>query len=196
MPIRPGPFVSGQIALALARVPGRMERDEDEAYRILDHIIASYKRGEFTDEEVVVRFGDPPQLRTLKSLPEDARGEIESLSRLIWRDAVMLSFGAAKRYVETSSLAGAPRLLVDWFTDDATLKSGHHRGRSDADRPIMAVLDAWMKANYQPGAKRTPTLEACRKATGATWREAAAAFKRLPDDVRLAPGQKRLPQRK
>jgi hypothetical protein len=139
MPLRPGPFVCGQIALALARVPGRMERDEDEAYRILDHIIASYKRGEFTDDEIMVFFGKPPQIRTLKSLPEDARGEIESLFRPIWRDAVMLSFSAAKRYLEASTLAGAPRLLFDWFTDNTSPRSSH---RAIRDRPSAAAGDS------------------------------------------------------
>jgi hypothetical protein len=191
MPIRPGPFVCGQIALALARVPGRLERDEDEAYRILDHIIASYRRGEFTDEEVVVWFGEPSQLRTLKSLPEDARGEIESLFLPIWREAVMLTFDAAKRYLEASTLAGARRLLDDWFTDNASPRSSHRpEGSANSSRPTAARLDEWMAANVQHGAKRDDTIADCRSATGATFREAKAAFARLPDEMKLKRGQK------
>ena len=194
MPIRPGPFVCGQIALALARVPGRFERDEDEAYRILNHIIASYERGEFADDEIVVLFGEPRQLRTLKSLPEVARREIESLFLPIWRDAVMLTFDAAKRYLEASTLAGAHRLLDDWFADNGSSRSNQRPGGSaNRSRPTAALLDEWMAVNAQRGAKRDDTIADCRKATGATFRDAKAAFARLPDEMKLKRGQKLAP---
>ncbi len=140
MPPRPGPFECAQLSLALARLPGRFERDEDEAYRILNHIIASYKRGVFADDEVVVLFvepGEPPQLRPVKSLPEDARREIEDGASL-WRDgAVMLTSSATKRYLEASTLAGAPRVLVDWFTDDASPRSPGYAAAGDGKQLLV-----------------------------------------------------------
>jgi hypothetical protein len=111
-----GPFVCGQIARALARAPGRLEVDEEEAYRILDDIITWWRSGKFgPDEAVVIVDGDghPPQrqVRPLASVLDEAqqRGEpLQLWPRLHWRDAIMLTYSAAKRYVETFRFARGP----------------------------------------------------------------------------------------
>jgi hypothetical protein len=40
-----------EIAQALARLPGRLEFDRDEAHRIGEDMYDAFERGEFTDEE-------------------------------------------------------------------------------------------------------------------------------------------------
>ena len=57
-------------------------------------------------------------------------------------------------------------------------------------RPTAAVLDGWMHENVQRGMKRADAIKACVKATGATHREAAKAWGRLPDKFKLKRGQR------
>jgi hypothetical protein len=130
-------FVCGQIARALARAPGRFEVDEEEAYRILDDIIAWWESGKFGPDEVVVVVdgdGDPPQLqrRPLSLVLDEAqqRGEpLQLWPRLHWRDYIMLTYPAAKRYVETCGSTGAPRLLSELFSDATAAR---HRSEPSA----------------------------------------------------------------
>jgi hypothetical protein len=58
------------------------------------------------------------------------------------------------------------------------------------DRPTPAELDGWMVENVHHWVKRYLTIAACCHATGATSREAAAAFGRLPADKKLGRGKK------
>ena len=165
MPLCPGPFGCRQLASALSRLPGRFETDENEAYLILDHIIESYMRGVFADDEVVVLFGDPPHHRSVKTLPTDALGELEN--RNLWRaDAIMLTFSAAKRYLEASNLAGAPRVLAEWFTDNASPRSSHSReqpqGPSNATReePKPPIGAACLEAHFRAIKKKKSPVPA------------------------------------
>jgi hypothetical protein len=60
-------FQFGRIAWKLARLPGRWEADQDEAYRILNELIAWYERDEFAEDEVlVVLVADPQHFVALK----------------------------------------------------------------------------------------------------------------------------------
>jgi hypothetical protein len=62
-------------------------------------------------------------------------------------------------------------------------------------KPTPAELDEWMHRTVKRGAKRDDTIANCRKATGATFRDAIAAWRRLPDVLKLKRGQ-RTPPRK
>ncbi len=180
-------FYIFEIAQKLAREPGRLEFDRDEAYRIGGDMYDWYRRGEFGEREVVAQYGDPPSFGPIGRAEEEARRrgqEWQDLDFGLWYGAIGLTYPAAKRYVEGCGLAGAARVLRDWFSD-----ADQSRGK----RPTDAELDEWMKRNVKPGAKRDPTIADCREATGATVRAAAAARRRLPDKILLRPGQKRLP---
>lgn len=118
MPLVPGPFGCGQIALGLSRRPGRQEADQEEADRILNQIKAWWHRGQFADDEVVARFGDPPQLRPLAELVRQQAARWDP-SLLEWRYCILLTFAAAKRFVEASTVDAAHRLLHEWFTPTA-----------------------------------------------------------------------------
>ena len=147
MPGRPGPFVCGQIALALARQPGRLEIDEDEAYRILNQIIACWEHREFAQDEVVVLFGEPPQLQPLDLVLEHAKQRGEPLDlwpRREWRDGIMLTATAARRYLEGCGLAGAPRILREWFSGVLASEPASVRGAAHAPE------NRWAGAGKQP----------------------------------------------
>jgi hypothetical protein len=58
-------------------------------------------------------------------------------------------------------------------------------------KPTSTELDEWMLGNVKRGDKRDPTIAACCADTRATWREALAAWRRLPDELRLKRGQKK-----
>jgi hypothetical protein len=51
-------------------------------------------------------------------------------------------------------------------------------------------LDTWMRENVHRGVKRDDAIADCCTATGATVRGAAAAWKRLPGEVKLKRGQR------
>jgi len=107
---------AGQLALGLSRVPGRMETDDAEAYRILHHLMAWYALGKFAPDEVVVchdELGLQP-LREIEKLQE------QEVGLFLWREAVMLTRAACKRYLEQSTLEGAPRQLSEWFSTTAS----------------------------------------------------------------------------
>jgi hypothetical protein len=121
-PIRDRPiFKFGHIAAKLARLPGHMEWDQDEAYRILDDLMLCYARQEFADDEVLVLVADPAHFAPLKPRLADVEEEYRvNCSQILffWRDGVMLTRDALKRYLQRSTLEGAPRLLREWFLDD------------------------------------------------------------------------------
>jgi hypothetical protein len=98
-----------------------------------------------------------------------------------WRDLVILTRAAVRRYLKGCQLAGARRLLLEWGF------SGRQTPSSKRRRPDAAELDAWMEAK---AAKRDQTLRDCCDQTGATWRDADAAWKRLRFKRGLKQGQK------
>jgi hypothetical protein len=57
-------------------------------------------------------------------------------------------------------------------------------------KPTDAELDVWMSENVQRGVKRLNAICDCRAATGATSRAAAAAWNRLPQNLKLTRGQR------
>jgi hypothetical protein len=145
-------FKFGQIALKLSRRPGRAETDQDEAYRILDDLIAWYERHEFAEDEVLVLVDDPPRFVQIESRLDEIEREY------LWRDAVMLTRAALRRYLERSTLAGAPRLLREWFPDTilpiraddaapADLKP--HDAEKGASRrgPVAGTIDRYGKSD-------------------------------------------------
>jgi hypothetical protein len=176
-----GPFYIHELARAIARLPGRAEVDEQEAYRITDDIAEWYRRGEFDDSEVVAFVGDPPMPRSLADMKKDLhrRGESWCLSQPEWRAAYCLTAPAARRYLEGCGFDGALRVLREWLGDSP--------GRR---KPTADELDEWMRRNVLQPAKREPTIKACMEATGATWRDASAARTRLPEELKLKRGQR------
>ena len=59
-------------------------------------------------------------------------------------------------------------------------------------KPTSEELDEWMSENVRHWGKRDQTIKACREDTGATVRDAAAAFGRLPADRTLPAGARHL----
>lgn len=57
-------------------------------------------------------------------------------------------------------------------------------------RPTAAQLDAWMRDNYRKGDKREPIIKDCCAQTGARWRDAVDAYKRLPSSLKRTRGQR------
>jgi hypothetical protein len=185
MRTRPGPFYIFEISERIARLPGRAEVDREEAIRISDDIAEWYLRGEFHDDEVVAYTVDAPGLRSLAEIKADfrRRGENWRLWQPEWRAGYALTAPAARCYLEGCGFAGAPRVRREWFGDPP-------KDKATRPKPTSDELDEWMRKNVQRGAKRDLTLKACRDATGATYREAAAAFGRLPQDLKLKRGQR------
>jgi hypothetical protein len=110
------PILVRTLAEALARLPGRLEVDKEEAERIGVDLWERRQRGEFSAEEIVAQFvrpDDPPDAprtwRPLADLDADiCLGEW-------WYGSVALTRPAARRYVVNCGLAGAPRVFVEWF---------------------------------------------------------------------------------
>jgi len=100
-------FRMGQVALRLARLPDRMDRDEEEARKILDDLIVWWRCGEFAEDEIVV-FVDGRFSSITPWLEEVEHNHL-------WQDAVLLTRPAVKRYLEHSTLPSARRLLAEWF---------------------------------------------------------------------------------
>jgi hypothetical protein len=106
------PIFIGDLARSLARLPGRLEFDREEAVRIATDIAERYLRGEFADEEVVAMAGDPPRFIPYVHTGEYRAGTINAN---LWYAAVALTPPAVRRYLERCGLAGAPRVLAEWF---------------------------------------------------------------------------------
>jgi hypothetical protein len=173
-------FRMAEVALRLARLPGRMERDEDEALRILGDLIAWYKRGEFAEHEVVVFIDDP--LGFISVTPR--LDEVESLQ--LWRDAVMLTRDAVERYLDGSSLGGARRLRHEWFSRE-TSKKGKPGPKADIRKQTASKMLADLM-NHQRTLEElnSDTLEALVSAYGSSGntaklarKDAVADFKRV-----------------
>ncbi len=125
-------FLFGEIADALARTPGRLEVDVAERGRILLDLADRTCRGEFNlsdDSEVVTLIGEPPYFVPIA--PVRAGGFLANPEALIFRR------DACRRYVQNSSLDGAPRVLTAGFPEQA---SGMQSSRGDATRPNTGKL--------------------------------------------------------
>jgi hypothetical protein len=57
-------------------------------------------------------------------------------------------------------------------------------------RPTPIELDVWMQQHVTRGKKRDDVIQACHDETGATFRDAAAAWGRLPSELKLSKGQR------
>jgi hypothetical protein len=154
MRARLGPFYIYDLARAIARLPGRTEVDEQEAIRITDDIAEWYLRGEFHDDEVVAYAGEPPALRSLAEIKDDARrrGENWHLSQPEWRAVYFLTAPAARRYLQGCGLVGGPRVLRDWFGaaeaeipaaggSKAGLPKGRHRRPGPKGEKRIGIAD-------------------------------------------------------
>jgi hypothetical protein len=118
-------FPLGVIALRLSRKAGRLETDEDEAYRIVVHLKGYCDRDEFGDDEVVVLVNEAPHIVPAKDRLAQEFGS--AIPLLIWRDAVLLTRSAVERFLRRCGLAGAPRLLAEWGFEEGLIfprKSG------------------------------------------------------------------------
>jgi hypothetical protein len=135
VPARSGPFYVIEIAQALARRPGHLEFDRAEARRIAYDMYDAFERGEFADEEVVARYGDPPRIGPIAQAAEEARrqGWEWEMHAELWYRAVALTDSAARRYIEGCGLTGAARLLGEWFGD--TKKARQLEARAPSKNP-------------------------------------------------------------
>jgi hypothetical protein len=149
-------FSFRQIALKLARLPGRLKVDQDEAYRVLHELIAWYERQEFAEDEVLVIVDDPPRFVPLKPRFDEMEREYRAECRPMlqfWQDAVMLTRAALKRYLERSTLEGAPRLLQEWFFSDAATPAMRTIPKRPIPKPdLMVYLKAIKKEGGPPPA--------------------------------------------
>lgn len=129
MPAGGGPFYILDLAQALARLPDRLEFDRDESYRIGRDMFEWFQRGKFKAEEVVVRYGDPPRFIAIGDAMADARrhGKPSEIDPNLWYAAVALTYTAAKRYIECCGLAGAQRLLNEWFISPTSARNSDQR---------------------------------------------------------------------
>jgi hypothetical protein len=223
MPLRAGPFSSSEIACALARLPGRQEIDRLEAFRIVDQLVSWWRRGEFGKDEIVVliarKENSEPELCPFKEAVAEGHVTLDDFEWLAQRGFLMLTFDAAKRFIEASTVDAAPRVLHEWFTvapsapltappDAAPLHdalaaeravaglpadTANRKPRSERQHPTDADLDAWMQQHVTRGTKRDGAIQACRDQMGPTHRAAAAAWDRLPDELKLKRGQRTTP---
>ena len=102
-----------KLAQELARFPGRLEIDKQEAWRIAVDTAERYIRGEFDQKEVVAMVArDPPRF-----LPYIETGEYDgkTLNLNLWWAAIALTRPAALRYLENCGLTGAERVLREMF---------------------------------------------------------------------------------
>jgi hypothetical protein len=148
---RSGPFSVLEIAIALARLPGRLERDLDEEIRIASDLYERYQRGEFAENEVLAKYGDPPRMRPLVGSGEDpqqlASTNMPGLRGItLWHGLVALDEMATRRYVKNCGLAGCERVWSEWFAPPvidlaAETPRKPPRKRRDQVRPeIIAAL--------------------------------------------------------
>jgi hypothetical protein len=177
----------------LARAPGRIEADCDEARGIVEDIFHWYERGEFDPSDVLVPLGDPPYFRSvdsfLKSSPdpqEQATRAQEIHSRPIV-DFLILRRPALGLYLSQCGLGGAARLARELgFEEPAAVPEPVMReGAGDiSDRPAqeasfeeagariatVPVLKEWIFARHpRPPTSDTPL--ACRKLLAAARRD-------------------------
>jgi hypothetical protein len=174
-------FRFGDLADELARDPRTREVDAALRGRIMEDLTARIWRQEFdmVAGEVTTLGGDPPSFVPLTPLSPRAI--------LSDPDSTLLRRDAAERFVRAHrELPNAAALRGRWFNPAASkLKTSRERQRPSAD-----ILNKWMAENVKHGDKRDPTIADCCDKTGATVRQAKAAWTRLPADRKLKRGQK------
>jgi hypothetical protein len=128
-------FGFDEIALALARRPGRLEVDVAEHNRILRHLADWVRRDKFDAPDVVVLSGYPPDFVPLAPLlpveilvtpgtlirrrGEGPPGPIAVTHLATPSETLYLRRRAARQYVENSTLEGAARVMREWFPEAA-----------------------------------------------------------------------------
>jgi hypothetical protein len=141
-------FLIGEIARAVARLPGRLEFDRDEATRIAEQMYEWYEQGRIGESEVLAQVEPAPAAyRPLKQVIEDAQPENGNwqLSLDEWRSCY-LTRSATRRYLEGCRLIGASRTLTEWFSDPAAAADPRPpRRRRDEKRPEIAQAVAAVK---------------------------------------------------
>jgi hypothetical protein len=113
-----GSFYVFEIAHKLARHPGHLEWDWDEAHRIGSDMYDWYMGNKFGDREVLANYEDSSSLVPIAEIKEQARQRGRAWDEVdpgLFYAAFALTSAAAKRYIEGCGPAGAPRLLREWF---------------------------------------------------------------------------------
>jgi hypothetical protein len=138
-------FGFDEIANGLSRKAGSLEVDAAECDRVLNDLHDKTRRGEFEfggESDVVIFANEPPYFMPLHPRPlPPGMFQIP-----IAPDMCMLRRGACHRYVENSSLDGAPRLLREWFPEvfePGVNSSSHDEGKAAGAnlRPEIAPRD-------------------------------------------------------
>jgi hypothetical protein len=186
MPRQPDPVYVHILARMLARPPGCAAGNADEARAIREGLTEEYAAGAFSDAEVCVLYGDPPALQTVAEIKAAARcrGEEWDLSPAEFAIGGYLTGPAAVRCIKRCGSAAAERTLRELLAKTR-----------QRPKPTDAELDAWMARNFKPFDKRESTIKACMVATGADAREAAAAYGRVPKELRRQRGQRGAPRK-
>jgi hypothetical protein len=184
MAVGPGFRSFLEIAYALARPPGRLEIDFDEASRYLDDIADRYERGYFADDEVMVMVA-PGEFQPLRKVLEDARrrGEIgPSLGEI--RICGYLTDAAAKRLIrllQASGLSSATRILTEWSELDASDRRPSKARGKPGPQPklresiIARMLDHLRSGHRTPGELKSDTLAVLATEYGGSPNTAGAA---------------------
>jgi hypothetical protein len=126
-------FGFDEIAIALARRPGRLEVDGAEHKRILRDLADWVRRGKFGAFDVALLGGDPADfvplaplipgeilvtpytlIRRRSAIPKGPFGIIHMGTP---SETLFLRARAARQYVENSTLDGAARLMREWFPE-------------------------------------------------------------------------------
>ena len=189
-------FSLDEIADALARPPGRARVDAEEREHVCRDLIDRAARGEINDNDggpgVFVLSGraDRP-FELLKSEPPRPEARDVISITIIDPDSTYLSRRALHRSLRESELAGSRRLLKEWFGLGRGLST--EKDAAPSERPAQERVNEWMVQNVTRSVKRDAALKDACGATGATWRQALKAYRRLPPDKRRGRGAPKKP---
>lgn len=81
-------------------------------------------------------------------------------------------------------------ILVEWTYFVIAWETHQTKPAVKRQRPTETKLKEWMEQHVTHGMKRADVIKDCRDQTGATCRDAAAAWMRIPDDLRLKRGKR------
>jgi hypothetical protein len=111
----------------LARTPGQLKSDRDEAHRIIVDLFDRFQQGEFNQSDVLVQVSDPPYFRTVQSFLDSAsnleqrRARWEDIRNILIVRNLILRRAAFKLYLDHCGLEGAPRVLSELFSTDGDM---------------------------------------------------------------------------
>jgi hypothetical protein len=155
----------------LARNPGRLEWDHDEARRIVIDLFDWFERGDFHPSDVLVPVPDSPYFISVRSFLDDAQDaqernvRTEEIHNLRIVEFLVLRRSALKLYLERSTLEGAPRVLQEWFPGAAP---GAHRRALDHTQPsadaFVEQLAEWIFGRHPRDGSTPETRERLTKA--------------------------------